>query len=381
MSLNNNSTIKKVGILGGGQLGRMLLQAAANYVVETFVLENDENCPSAHLCTHFIKGDIKDFETVYNFGKKVDALTIEIESVNVEALEKLEKEGVKIYPSPSVIKTINNKILQKQFYQQNQIPTAEFVVTNQANEIINHVNLLPAVHKIAQGGYDGKGVQTINTKEDAVKGFNAPSVLEKCITITKEIAIIIAVNDKKETAVYPLVEMIFDPYLNLLDYQFSPAKLPENIVYKVEAVALSVVKNLNSPGIFAVELFVDNNNNIWVNETAPRVHNSGHHTIEGNYSSQYDMLWRIILNFPLGNTSAILPSAIVNLIGSNNYNGNAIYDGLENILSMDNVFVHLYGKIITKPGRKMGHVTILSSDYSDLTYKANKIKNSLKVVA
>ncbi|HMZ46265.1 MAG TPA: 5-(carboxyamino)imidazole ribonucleotide synthase [Chitinophagaceae bacterium] len=381
MSLNNNSTIKKVGILGGGQLGRMLLQAAANYVVETFVLENDENCPSAHLCTHFIKGDIKDFETVYNFGKKVDALTIEIESVNVEALEQLEKEGVKIYPSPSVIKTINNKILQKQFYQQNQIPTAEFVVTNQANEIINHVNLLPAVHKIAQGGYDGKGVQTINTKEDAVKGFNAPSVLEKCITITKEIAIIIAVNDKKETAVYPLVEMIFDPYLNLLDYQFSPAKLPENIVYKVEAVALSVVKNLNSPGIFAVELFVDNNNNIWVNETAPRVHNSGHHTIEGNYSSQYDMLWRIILNFPLGNTSAILPSAIVNLIGSNNYNGNAIYDGLENILSMDNVFVHLYGKIITKPGRKMGHVTILSSDYSDLTYKANKIKNSLKVVA
>ncbi|HNL83501.1 MAG TPA: ATP-grasp domain-containing protein, partial [Chitinophagaceae bacterium] len=305
----------------------------------------------------------------------------EIESVNVEALEQLEKEGVKIYPSPSVIKTINNKILQKQFYQQNQIPTAEFVVTNQANEIINHVNLLPAVHKIAQGGYDGKGVQTINTKEDAVKGFNAPSVLEKCITITKEIAIIIAVNDKKETAVYPLVEMIFDPYLNLLDYQFSPAKLPENIVYKVEAVALSVVKNLNSPGIFAVELFVDNNNNIWVNETAPRVHNSGHHTIEGNYSSQYDMLWRIILNFPLGNTSAILPSAIVNLIGSNNYNGNAIYDGLENILSMDNVFVHLYGKIITKPGRKMGHVTILSSDYSDLTYKANKIKNSLKVVA
>lgn len=381
MSLNNNSTIKKVGILGGGQLGRMLLQAAANYVVETFVLENDENCPSAHLCTHFIKGDIKDFETVYNFGKKVDALTIEIESVNVEALEQLEKEGVKIYPSPSVIKTINNKILQKQFYQQNQIPTAEFVVTNQANEIINHVNLLPAVHKIAQGGYDGKGVQTINTKEDAVKGFNAPSVLEKCITITKEIAIIIAVNDKKETAVYPLVEMIFDPYLNLLDYQFSPAKLPENIVYKVEAVALSVVKNLNSPGIFAVELFVDNNNNIWVNETAPRVHNSGHHTIEGNYSSQYDMLWRIILNFPLGNTSAILPSAIVNLIGSNNYNGNAIYDGLENILSMDNVFVHLYGKIITKPGRKMGHVTILSSDYSNLTYKANKIKNSLKVVA
>ena len=369
---------KKVGILGGGQLGRMLLQAAANYTVETYVLENDESCPAAHLCHHFIKGDIKDFDTVFSFGKNLDAITIEIENVNIEALEKLENEGITIIPKPSVIRTIKNKILQKQFYQEHAIPTAAFAVTNNKNEVQQFSSFFPAVHKLAEGGYDGKGVQILENENEIEKAFNAPAVLEKCIKIQKEIAIIIAINEKGETAIYPAAEMIFDSVLNLLDYQLSPAKLQEKILWKAEAIALSVVKNLKSPGIFAVELFIDNNDEVLVNETAPRVHNSGHHTIEANYCSQYDMLWRILLQLPLGNTKPIVPSAIVNIIGAENYVGAVQYEGLNDVLKMENAFVHLYGKKETKAGRKMGHVTIISSDYTDLTHKANIIKHTLK---
>ena len=371
----------KVGILGGGQLGRMLLQAAANYTVETYVMENEDDCPAAHLCHHFIKGDIKDFDAVYNFGKKLDALTIEIESVNVEALEQLEKEGVKIYPKPSAIRIIKNKIIQKEFYGKHDIPSSEFVVTNTIAELNEYHHFLPAVHKIGEGGYDGKGVQIIKEKSDALKGFDAPAVLEKMVNIKKEIAIIIGMNDKGEAAVYPPAEMIFDPVLNLLDYQLSPARLSEKVWWKTEAIALKVVKQLNSAGLFAIELFVTDNDDVLINETAPRVHNSGHHTIEANYSSQFDMLWRFILNYPLGNTKPILPSAIVNIVGAEGYSGKAKYEGLEETLQIDNAFVHLYGKQQTKPGRKMGHVTIISSDYQDLTHKAHKIKNLLKVVS
>jgi len=371
----------KVGILGGGQLGRMLLQAAANYVVETFVLENDENCPAAHLCTHFVKGDIKGFDAVYNFGKQVDALTIEIEAVNIDALEKLESEGLKIYPKPSAIRIIKNKITQKDFYKSNEIPTPSYIITQNRFELKNNKDFLPAVHKIGEGGYDGKGVQIIKTETDFDKGFNAPSVLEKMVNLKKEIAIIVAMNDKGETAIYPPAEMIFDPVLNLLDYQISPAELPERVLWKAEAIALKVVKDLKSAGLFAIEMFVDKNDEVFVNETAPRVHNSGHHTIEANYCSQYDMLWRIILNYPLGNTDPILPSSIVNLLGADGYSGEAKYEGLDEVLQMENVFVHLYGKKQTKPGRKMGHVTIINKDRTDLTYKAHKIKNILKVIS
>lgn len=371
----------KVGILGGGQLGRMLLQAAANYVVETYVLENDEECPAAHLCTHFIKGDIADFEAVYNFGKKVDALTIEIEAVNVEALEKLEEEGLKIYPKPSAIKTIRNKILQKQFYQNNGIPSPAFFVTNNANEVKNHLSFLPAVHKLAQGGYDGKGVQVIKAETEARTAFDAPAVLEKMVNLQKEIAIIIAMNEQGQTAIYPPVEMVFNPYLNLLDYQIAPARITKDVLWKAEAIALKVVKSLKSPGLFAIELFVDKNNDVLVNETAPRVHNSGHHTIEASYCSQYDMLWRVILNYPLGNTANITCSTIVNLIGAAGCNGEAKYEGLHEVLKIDGAFVHLYGKKITKPGRKMGHVTILCTDVADMNYKANIVKQLLHVKA
>lgn len=374
-----SSTTLRIGILGGGQLGRMLLQAAANYPVETFVLENDEHCPAAHLCHHFTKGDITDFETVYNFGKGLDALTIEIERVNIDALEKLEAEGVKVFPKPSALRIINNKIEQKKFYQQHQIPTAGFVITQNKNDLEKHVSFLPAAHKMGVGGYDGKGVELMRTEADFAKGFNEPGVLEKMVDIHLEIAVIVAVAQNGETTMYPPAEMVFDPHLNLLDYQISPAQLSEKTLWKTEAIAMELVRKFNSPGLFAVELFVDKNGNVLVNETAPRVHNSGHHSIEGNYSSQFDMLWRIMLGYPLGCTDAVLPAVILNIIGEKGYSGPAYYEGLEDVLKMEHVFVHLYGKAQTKPGRKMGHVTVIGKDRSELTYKANRIKHLLKV--
>jgi len=372
--------MKKVGILGGGQLGRMLLQAAANYPVETFIMENDSNCPAAHLCDHFIKGSITNFDDVYNFGNGLDAITIEIESVNEAALEKLESEGVKIYPKPSALKTIKDKILQKQFYKDNHIASSDFVITKNLSEVEKHIDFLPAVHKIGMGGYDGRGVQVIRTKDDIKKGFDAPSVLEKMVGIKKELAVIVAVNDKGETAIYDCVDMVVDPELNLLDYQISPADVPEAVAKKAATIALQVVTKLNSPGIFAVELFVDKDDEVFVNETAPRVHNSGHHSIEANYSSQFDMLWRVILGYPLGNTAHILPAAIVNLLGAEGYTGMAYYEGLEEVLESDNVFVHIYGKTETKPGRKMGHVTILHKDKEELLKQAALVKKALRVI-
>ena len=373
--------MKKMGILGGGQLGRMLLQAAANYPVETYVMENDDHCPAAHLCHHFTKGDITSFEDVYQFGKGLDAITIEIESVNEEALEKLEMEGVHIYPKPSALKTIKNKILQKEFYRNNEIPTSDFVITDKRSDLNQQISFLPAAHKIGMGGYDGRGVELLKTPDDISRGFDAPAVLEKLINIKKEIAIIIAVNKNGDTAMYPPVDMVFDTRLNLLDYQISPADLPEKVLWKAEAIALKVVKDLKSPGIFAVELFVDDKDNVLVNETAPRVHNSGHHTIEANYCSQFDMLWRVMLDYPLGNTDCILPSAIVNLLGAPGFSGEAIYEGLNEVLQIENAFVHIYGKAQTRPGRKMGHVTILSKEKQELIHQANRIKSTLFIKA
>lgn len=371
----------KVGILGGGQLGRMLLQAAANYQVETHVMENDEGCPAAHLCRYFVKGNIRDYDDVYNFGKSLDALTIEIENVNIDALEALENEGVKIYPKPSVLRIIKNKVLQKQYYLENQIPSPQFAILQSAKEIEKWTQLLPAVQKLAEGGYDGKGVQVIEDLSSSHLGFDAHSVLEKKVKIKKEIAVIIAVDQNLKTTLYPPVEMVFNKDLNLLDYQLCPADIPQNVLWKIEAVSLAVVRNFTSPGLFAVELFVDENDDVFVNETAPRVHNSGHHTIEAHYSSQFDMLWRILLGYPLGNTKPILPSVMVNIIGSDGHSGEPKYEGLDEVLKIDNAFLHIYGKHETKPGRKMGHITILSNEKQDLIHKANKIKQLLTVVS
>jgi 5-(carboxyamino)imidazole ribonucleotide synthase len=371
----------KVGILGGGQLGRMLLQSAANYQVETHVLENDDECPAAHLCRYFIKGNIRDFDAVYNFGKNLDAITIEIENVNIDALEKLEQEGVKVYPKPSVLRIITNKVKQKQYYVEHQIPTAEFAIVQSKEEMRKHSHLFPAVQKLAEGGYDGRGVQIIESLSATATGFDEFSVLEKKIRIKKEVAQIVAIDQNGKTALYPPVEMVFNKDFNLLDFQLCPADIPQKVLWKVEAIALTVVRHFNSPGLFAVELFVDENDEVFVNETAPRVHNSGHHTIEAHYSSQFDMLWRLMLGHPLGNTKYILPSVMVNVIGSEGYSGEAKYMGLNEVLSMDNAFVHLYGKAETRPGRKMGHVTIISSEKQDLIHKANKVKQSLSVIS
>lgn len=362
-------------------MGRMLLQAAANYPVETHVLENDDLCPAAYMCRYFLKGNIRDFDAVYNFGKPLDALTIEIENVNIDALEQLEKEGKKIYPRPSVLRIIQNKILQKQYYNEHGVPTSAFSIINAKNEIAESAHLLPGVQKLATGGYDGRGVQMIDDIAAADIGFDESSILEKKIKIKKEISQIVAIDQQGKTVLYPPVEMVFNDDLNQLDYQICPAEITKEVLWKVEAIAVSVVRNFHSAGIFAVELFIDDKSEVFVNETAPRVHNSGHHTIEAHYSSQFDMLWRIILNYPLGNTKYILPSIMVNIIGSENNSGDVQYDGLKEVLSIDNAFVHIYGKHQTKPGRKMGHVTILSAEKQDLLHKANKIKQALSVVA
>ncbi len=374
-------SMKKVGILGGGQLGRMLLQAAANYPVETFVMEKEADAPAAHLCHHFIQGDITRFEDVYEFGKQLDAITIEIENVNVEALEKLEAEGVLVYPKTAALRIIRNKIHQKNFYRDHQVPTSSYVVTESLEALKAHTDFLPAVHKLASGGFDGRGVQVISNKNDIANGFDAPAVLEKKVQIRQEISMIIAVANNGETTLYPPIDMVFDPSLNLLSHQLSPAELPEKVFWKAEAISLNVVKKLASPGLFAVEMFADVDGNVLVNEIAPRVHNSGHHTIEANYSSQFDMLWRIILGYPLGNTEPILPSALVNMVGEPGHTGTPVYKGLNEVLAMDNVFVHIYGKKQTRPGRKMGHITILSKEKQELLHKVNKIKHLLKVVS
>ncbi len=381
MSLNpKNADTLKIGILGGGQLGRMLLQAAANYSVETFILENEDDCPAAHLCHHFTKGSIRDFDAVYAFGKNLDAITIEIENVNIEALEKLEEDGVKVIPNTRVLKTIKNKILQKEFYQKNNIPTAKFHITNNIEELNNHINFLPAVHKLAEGGYDGRGVQIIKTTAEISKGFDSPSILEKMIELEKEIAVTVAVSESGEMAVYPPVEMIVDHELNMLDYQLCPADLNESSNQKIKDIALAVAHNFHSAGLFAIEMMLDKNGEIFVNETAPRVHNSGHHSIEAHYCSQFDMLWRILLNYPLGNTEAIKPSIMLNLVGAQNHEGPVHYEGLKEVLGMSNTFVHLYGKKTTKPGRKMGHVNIVGFEKEELLQRASLVKKTIRVI-
>jgi 5-(carboxyamino)imidazole ribonucleotide synthase len=368
----------KVGILGGGQLGRMLLQAAVNYPVETHVLENDPDCPAAQLCHHFTLGDIRNFDDVYAFGKSLDRLTIEIEDVNIEALKKLASEGIVVIPDPRVLSIIKNKILQKKYYQEHHIPTAAFLITQSREEIRDHLSFLPAVHKIGEGGYDGKGVQIINNATEIDKGFDAPSVLEKRVLIKKELAVMVAINEKEETAVYPLVEMCFDPSLNLLDFQLCPAQIEETIALRAAEIALQVVKGLQTPGLFAVEMFLDHNNELFVNETAPRVHNSGHHSIEAIASSQFDMLWRILLSIPLGSTRLLSPSVMINLVGTGGA-GPTHYKGLDEVADTPGLYIHQYGKKLSKPGRKMGHMTLLGPDAKELQQQVRSLKSKIAV--
>ncbi len=371
----------RIGILGGGQLGRMLLQTAANYHVETFVLEAGKNPPASSLCHYFIEGDIKDFDTVYRFGKLVDVLTIEIENVNLEALFKLEEEGLNVFPRPGALKIIKDKGLQKEFYKLHHIPTSAFYLINRKHELNSYFSFLPMAQKLRDGGYDGRGVEILRDETDFSKAFDAPCVIEKLVSIQKEISVMVAKNETGEIAVYPPVEMVFDPRYNLVDYLFSPAQLSGEQIELAKNIAVDVMNALDSPGIFAVEMFLDTEGNILVNETAPRTHNSGHQSIEGNYCSQYEMQMRVLQNLPLGDTSSIKPSLMLNLIGEPDYTGAVKYKGLEEVMKMKGVYVHLYGKHETKPGRKMGHVTILGKDKSELLEKAEYIKQKLKVVA
>lgn len=371
----------KLGILGGGQLGRMLMQPCANFNVVTYVLDPDENAPCKGRCNFFENGSITDFDTVYNFGKDKDLITIEIENVNVEALKKLESEGVKVFPQPHVIELIQDKSIQKQFYKDNGIPTADFVLINGKADIDKHLNFLPAFQKVSKGGYDGGGVQRISGTQDLEKAFDAPGLLEKLVDFEKEISVIVARNSKGEITAFPPVELVFHPEYNLVDYLVSPASLTENQSAVAISIAERVAKALDIVGILAVEMFLDKNGDILVNEVAPRPHNSGHQTIDANLTSQYEQHLRAILNLPLGSTDIKIPSAMVNLLGEEGYTGSAIYDGIEDVLRQDGVNLFLYGKALTKPHRKMGHITIVDQNPERLHEKVEFVKSTIKIIA
>ena len=369
----------KLGVLGGGQLGRMLIRSCVNFNVHTNVIDPDPNAPCAGIANEFVNGSLTDYDSVYDFGKKVDLLTIEIENVNIEALEKLEQEGVKVYPQPSAIKIIQDKRVQKQFYLEHGIPTADFVLTDSLEEVKEHVEFLPAFQKLGKGGYDGGGVQRLNSSEDLNKAFDAPSLLEKAVDFEKEIAIIVSRNPKGEVSAYPAVEMVFHPEYNLVDFLLAPARLNDDIEQKAADIAKKVIQKLDMVGILAVEMFVTKNGDILVNEVAPRPHNSGHQTINASFTSQYEQHLRAILDLPLGSTFTKKPSAMVNLLGEEGYTGMAVYEGLDEVLAIEGVNLMLYGKKITKPHRKMGHITIIGDDYRSLEDKVETVKKTIRV--
>ncbi|MBX2895368.1 MAG: 5-(carboxyamino)imidazole ribonucleotide synthase [Cyclobacteriaceae bacterium] len=369
-----------IGILGGGQLGRMLIQAGINLDLNFQVLDPDPQAPCAGIA-RFTTGKLTDYETVMSFGKNCDVITIEIENVNTKALADLEKAGKKVFPQPHVIELIQDKRVQKKFFLDNDIPTAAFVLVSNKADVIQQADFLPAVNKLGKEGYDGRGVQIIKTKTDLDKAFDAPGLLEKLIPFEKEIAVIVSRNADGEVAIYPPVEMVFHPEANLVEYLFSPAQLQPEISQQAQAIASNVITQLDMIGLLAVEMFVTKQGTVLVNEVAPRPHNSGHQTIEGNVTSQYEQHLRAILNLPAGSTAMVAPSAMVNLLGEEGFTGNARYEGLEAVLKVEGVHVHLYGKKTTKPFRKMGHVTIVDADPHRLKKKVNFVKETLKVKA
>ncbi len=376
--------MKKVGILGGGQLGRMLCQAAIDLDIETWVLDEGEDFPAAKICSHFVKGSFSDYKTVYNFGKKVEVLTIEIEHVNTEALLQLEKEGVKVYPSAKTLNLIKDKGIQKEFYKKNEIPTAPFLLYANKEAVLAALKkgdvTYPFVQKLRTSGYDGKGVAVINNEGELKKLLEGACVVEEKANILQEIAILCARNAKGEIAIYDAVQMWFDEKANLLSMQVCPAIFPhDKIEQKAYNLAKKVTTAFNVVGLLAIELFITKEKEIWVNEVAPRPHNSGHHTIEGCVTSQFQQLLRAILDLPLGPTDLILPSAMINLLGEPDHNGKVKYEGLYEALNLTDVYVHLYGKKTTKPFRKMGHVTILDKKWFKAVEKAKEVQKVLKV--
>lgn len=370
----------KLGILGGGQLGRMLLQKAADYNISNAVLDPDPDAPCRNICDEFIVGDFNDYQAVYSFGKKVDLLTIEIEHVNVDALEALEKEGVRVFPQPQIIRLVQDKGAQKIFYRTNGIPTAEFHLIENKTQLNEQRDFLPYVQKLRKGGYDGRGVQVMRTVADLEKGFDAPSVLEKFVPFEKEISVIVARNESGEVKTFPVVEMEFNPEANLVEFLFSPSAVSIEVQHKAEAIAKKIAMDAQIVGVLAVEMFVTSKGEVLVNEMAPRPHNSGHQTIEGNITSQYEQHLRALFNLPLGSTNVIAPSVMVNLLGEKAHTGRAKYEGLEKVLSMEGVYIHLYGKKNTKPFRKMGHVTVVATTIEEAKRKAVIVKETVKII-
>lgn len=371
----------KLGILGGGQLGKMLIQSAADLNVLCKVLDPDASAPCKFLTNEFVHGKLTDFQTVLDFGKDVEVLTIEIENVNTEAMEALQKQGVKVFPKPEIVREIQDKRLQKQFYQKHDIPTSDFVLIENKEDLEEHLDFLPAVQKLGKAGYDGRGVQKLMTAADLSKGFDAPSLIEKFVDFEKEIAVIVARNEAGEVSTFPVVELVFNPIYNLVEYLFSPAHISKKVENEANRIAKLIVEKWDFVGLLAVELFLTKDGKVLVNEVAPRPHNSGHHTIEGNYVSQYEQHLRAILNLPLGSTEAILPAAMVNLLGAEGYEGEAVYEGLEKVLALEGAYIHLYGKAITKPFRKMGHITVLGKNTEELHQKIAFVKSNLRVIS
>ena len=367
---------KKIGVLGGGQLGRMLIQEAINLDVELHCLENDDDAPCAKIAHGFKKGSITDKQTVLEFGAAFDLITVEIENVSIEALYELEGLGKKVFPQPRVLELIKDKGLQKQFYAQHNIPTAPFMLLDANSDDIPPLDF-PFVQKLRVGGYDGKGVKIIRSQTDWENRFTLPSVIEAMIPFEKELSVIVARNPNGEATCFDAVECEFNSEANLVEFQFSPAAISKEIEAKAQEIAKHVISTLDMVGLLAVEFFLTESGELLVNEIAPRPHNSGHHTIECCYTSQFAQHLRAILNLPLGDTRLIMPGAMLNILGSPGHEGPAVYEGLEEVLSLPGVYVHLYGKSTTKPFRKMGHVTVLGREVSEIKERIDYIKTTL----
>ena len=358
----------------------MLIQSAIDFNITFSILDPDPHAPCAQLGT-FHCGALADYDAVMKFGKTCDIITIEIENVNTDALKDLARAGKRIFPQPDIIALIQDKRTQKIFFSQYGIPTADFLLTEDRDEVTRHADFLPAVHKLGRAGYDGRGVQVLRSKEDLPNAFDAPGVLEKLIDFSKEIAVIVARNPSGQIVTYPPVEMVFHPVQHLVEHLLSPARLDPDVLKQADEIARKVARELDIVGLLAVEMFIARSGDVLVNEIAPRPHNSGHQTIESNVTSQYEQHLRAILNLPLGDTSLLNPSAMVNLLGEPGHSGPARYAGFEEVLGLPGAHIHLYGKRLTKPYRKMGHVTIVDTDSERLQNKMEFVKQKLKVIA
>ena len=371
----------RLGVLGGGQLGKMLLTETQKFDIYTCILDVAEDAPCAQICNEFHQGSLMDFETVYNFGKTVDLLTIEIEHVNIDALLKLEQEGLEIYPQPNVLQIIQHKGKQKDFFVKNNIPTSPHKRFSTLDELKKEALLYPFVWKSAQFGYDGTGVKIVKNENDLNSLVNTEAIIEKLIPFKNELAVIVARNKNGEIKTYPVVEMEFHPEANQVEYVICPARITEEVAKKARTIALKVAESFKHIGLLAVELFQTEDDEILVNEVAPRTHNSGHYSIEASYTSQFEQHVRSILNLPLGNTASKVAGIMVNLVGEEGFSGDVVYENMEEILKMDGVTPHIYGKKQTRPFRKMGHVTVVNNDLDEARKIAEKVKNTIRVIS